>query len=190
MTPKVDKEALRKVFLRSRNQSALTQSNTVHTKIQQKLVDFISSRNVQHIGLYHAFRGEIDVFPIVDMLPKHSFYLPRVSGRDLEFARVNVDEILVAGSFGILEPSGDCVDKHLLDLMVVPGIAFTNDGKRLGYGGGFYDRFLDGLETKIACVGVCADLLLVDMLPVEAHDKEMDFVVTETQIYESSVEKI
>jgi 5-formyltetrahydrofolate cyclo-ligase len=68
------------------------------------------------------------------------------------------------------------------DLVVVPGLAFTASGDRLGQGGGWYDRFLSGTRTDCLTVGVCFAEQILDELPVEAHDVRMDHVVTDAGV--------
>jgi 5-formyltetrahydrofolate cyclo-ligase len=82
---------------------------------------------------------------------------------------------LVAAVWGIREPRGAAVDPATIDLVVVPGVAFTEAGARLGHGKAYYDRFLAGLAA--AKVGVCFDEQLVDELPMEPHDVWLDHVV-------------
>jgi len=84
---------------------------------------------------------------------------------------------LVAGRYGILEPRPECaaVPVTLLDLMVVPGLAFDRDGRRLGRGKGFYDRLLESV-AGVSC-GVGLEGQLVPTVPVEPHDKRLNLVV-------------
>ena len=70
-------------------------------------------------------------------------------------------------------------DPATIDLVVVPGVAFTAAGHRLGQGGGWYDRFLTGLRPGVVQIGVCFAECLVDELPTEAHDVIMDLVITD-----------
>ena len=79
------------------------------------------------------------------------------------------------GQWGIREPDGPAVDPDSIDLLVVPGLAFTLGGDRLGHGKAYYDRFLPGLRA--ATVGACFSEQLVDELPVEAHDVRLDLVL-------------
>jgi 5-formyltetrahydrofolate cyclo-ligase len=69
-----------------------------------------------------------------------------------------------------------------VDVVVVPGVAFTADGQRLGQGGGWYDRFLAALRDDAVAIGVCFDVQIVDDLPVEAHDRRVHVVVTERRV--------
>jgi 5-formyltetrahydrofolate cyclo-ligase len=79
------------------------------------------------------------------------------------------------GQWGIREPDGPAVDPDSIDLVVVPGVAFTLSGDRLGHGKAYYDRFLSGLRA--ATVGACFSEQVVDELPVEAHDVRLGVVL-------------
>jgi 5-formyltetrahydrofolate cyclo-ligase len=92
--------------------------------------------------------------------------LPRLEGGGIVAALVGPG--LTAGAFGILEPGGPAVDPATIDLVILPGLAFTVDGARLGQGGGHYDRFLAGLAAPT--IGVCFAEQVLDVLPGEPHD--------------------
>ena len=104
--------------------------------------------------------------------------LPRVEGDAMRFYACRPDA-LVFGAFGILEPQGErpCPAGEI-DLVVCPGVAFTADGRRLGRGRGYYDRYLGDPAFRGFRVGVCYAHQLVDDLPVEPHDVRMDRVIT------------
>ena len=112
--------------------------------------------------------------------------VPRVEGDTMRFYDYRPDA-LVRGAFGISEPAvsgASAVDgglvcecsPEMLDLVVVPGVAFTREGARLGRGRGYYDRYLSQPELRAYCVGVCFAHQLVDALPVEPHDRAMNAV--------------
>ena len=104
--------------------------------------------------------------------------LPRVEGDAMRFYACRPDA-LVFGAFGILEPQGErpCPAGEI-DLVVCPGVAFTADGRRLGRGRGYYDRYLGDPAFRGFRVGVCYAHQLVDDMPVEPHDVRMDRVIT------------
>ena len=104
--------------------------------------------------------------------------LPRVEGDAMRFYACRPDA-LVFGAFGFLEPQGErpCPAGEN-DLVVCPGVAFTADGRRLGRGRGYYDRYLGDPAFRGFRVGVCYAHQLVDDLPVEPHDVRMDRVIT------------
>lgn len=104
--------------------------------------------------------------------------LPRVEGDAMRFYACRPDA-LVFGAFGILEPQGERLcPAGEIDLVVCPGVAFTADGRRLGRGRGYYDRYLGDPAFRGFRVGVCYAHQLVDDLPVEPHDVRMDRVIT------------
>ena len=107
--------------------------------------------------------------------------VPRVEGDTMQFYDYR-PEAMARGAFGIDEPvAADASHRcppEAIDLLVVPGVAFTRDGARLGRGKGYYDRYLAQSGIHACCVGVCFAHQLVDVLPVEPHDRTMDFDFT------------
>ncbi|MCI7139745.1 5-formyltetrahydrofolate cyclo-ligase [Alistipes sp.] len=106
--------------------------------------------------------------------------VPRVEGERMEFFEYT-PETLCAGAFGISEPGAGAVlcPPAEIDLVVVPGTAFSPQGARMGRGRGYYDRYLSRSDFRGAKIGVCYAHQLVGKLPVEPHDVAMDRVVTE-----------
>ena len=137
------------------------------------------------IGIYAAVQWEIDVTPMVEdtRFADSALVMPRWNSvqNEYEFARVESLDQLGAGRFGIAEPSQEAtlVGRQTIDAVLVPGLAFTRSGARLGRGGGYYDRLLEACSA--VKVGVCHDCQLVDEIPREAWDREMNFVATPTQ---------
>ena len=88
---------------------------------------------------------------------------------------------LEKGPYGILQPRGlDTIDPQKIDLAIVPGVVFSTDGVRLGYGKGVYDRLLK--ESGAIEIGLAYEFQIVNKLPKEKHDLLMDFVITEKKI--------
>ncbi len=89
---------------------------------------------------------------------------------------------LVPGKFGILEPVTTCpmVEKEKVDVTLVPAVCFGRDGSRLGRGGGYYDRWLQGYRG--VAIGVCRAQFLLERVPVEPHDETVDYIVTEDEV--------
>ncbi len=136
------------------------------------------------IALYAPRRGEADtaqLFIAARAAGKQIVY-PRVTGEQLVFVGVNDSTSLQPGAFGILEPSGyDAVPVADIDVMVVPGLAFGRDGHRLGSGFGYYDRTFGNEGRPGVLVGFAYDFQLLDTLPVEAHDVQLDLLVTDAR---------
>lgn len=112
------------------------------------------------------------------------FCFPRIVEERIEFFRVDSPDELspAAWNAAIREPqaAGSLVPPAAIELIIVPGLAFTRRGLRLGRGGGFYDRYLARLDGKCVKLGVCFDVQLLETLPVEPHDQRVDAVVTES----------
>ncbi len=104
--------------------------------------------------------------------------VPRVEGEKMRFFRYDPSTQIV-GTFGIEEPGDGAVlsAPAEIDLMVVPGVAFTARGDRMGRGRGYYDKYLSQSDFRAYTIGVCYAHQLVDSLPVEAHDRRVDKVV-------------
>jgi 5-formyltetrahydrofolate cyclo-ligase len=143
----------------------------------------------ERIAIFSPLPGEPDVEQLwQEGAPK--FCYPRVVGSEIEFVDVlrRGDLAPSAWNSAVREPplAGTCVMPPGIDLILVPGLAFTRDGQRLGRGGGFYDRFLAQLPARTLKIGVCFDLQLVESIPVEAHDRPVNAVVTESGFVNSS----
>ena len=109
--------------------------------------------------------------------------LPKVLGDTMEFFHVRSTEDLETGSFRILEPKESCEQVFWLNAPVlVPGLAFSKDGRRLGKGGGYYDKFLSK-EPEHPTVALAYEFQISEEVPFENHDRPVDMVVTECSIY-------
>lgn len=107
--------------------------------------------------------------------------LPRMlPGRQMEVRLYEPDRPLVPASFGILEPLADAplLARPDIDLALVPAVCYDRSGFRLGFGGGYYDRWLSGFSGFT--VGLCRDCVLQDRVPTEDHDCRVDLLLTET----------
>lgn len=106
--------------------------------------------------------------------------LPRMlPGRRMEVRRFDPDRPLVTVAFGIAEPGEDCplLERKAIDLALVPAMCYDRRGYRLGFGGGYYDRWLEGFSRFT--VGLCREAVLRDRVPIEAHDARVDLLLTE-----------
>ncbi len=124
--------------------------------------------------------------PDVELLWAHGggkvFAYPRVNGARIDLFTVASPHELAPGAFGVREPVADLARAAApgdIDLILVPGAAFTRTGERLGRGGGFYDRLLAGLTARTVKVGTAFAVQLLEELPVEPHDQRVDFLATE-----------
>lgn len=155
--------------------------------IQEKLYELNYYKKAKNIMFYVDTRNEVRTLDAI----KKSIYLgkkvfvPKVINKcDMLAVRIkNLDE-LKQGHFGILEPvSGEIINPKELEAVVIPGVAFDKRGCRLGYGGGYYDRFLQNLKADAIKIALAFEFQILDELPKEEYDILMDIIITEKRIY-------
>lgn len=140
------------------------------------------------IGLYRASANEAPASGYARYFQEqgHALALPRFAGREapMTFA-LHSDPFgetdLEPGPFGLLQPRAEAAAAEP-DVLIVPLLGFTADGRRLGQGGGHYDRWLAAHSSAVA-IGLAWDVQLLDDLPHETHDQPLTAVVTPTRIY-------
>lgn len=136
-------------------------------------------RKAEGILLYHSLPGEVQTHTMLSHWVKtKSCYLPQIEGDHLNVRCYEGKESLRQGQMGIWEPVGAlCTDYRVIDLVIVPGVAFDKEGNRLGRGKGYYDRLLPLIPAHT--MGICFHFQLVEGLPVERFDVRMAQVITE-----------
>lgn len=134
------------------------------------------------IGLYMATQGEIDVGGTISFAKRlgKEIGLPRIVENKIKFYRFEGFDQLKKGRFGILEPIGGRECKP--ELLVVPGVAFDLNKHRLGFGKGYYDEYLS--KHRVFSIGVCYEWQLLDNVPKEKHDMQMDKIIAEDWVIE------
>lgn len=153
-------------------------------RVQQSLICSESFLLAKRLGLYSPIENEVgteEIFAAATRAGKQVFY-PKVNGSGLRFCEVGALDELSPGRFNVLEPTSQSgIAPEELDLIVLPGVAFDIDGRRLGYGKGFYDRFLALTSPECVTVGLGFDLQLKEALPEELHDQKVFFLATESR---------
>ena len=142
-------------------------------------------RNARTIVIFAPQSREPDVEILWAHATGRTIGYPRVEDNRLGLYAVASPFDLQSGQWGLREPAADparAVAPDAIDLILVPGVAFTRAGARLGRGGGFYDRLLSGLPSGACKIGVCFDAQVLAELPTEHHDQHVDFVATESGI--------
>ena len=133
------------------------------------------------VAIFAPQEREPDVELLWECASGRKFGYPRIDGEELELFSVLSPSELRPAQWGIREPVGlpeNLIAPREVDIVLVPGVAFTRGGLRCGRGGGFYDRLLAALPEGVLKIGVCFSEQLVDDLPTEPHDRAVDLVIS------------
>ena len=140
-----------------------------------KVAELEEYRSANSVMAFVGFNGEPDTDPLFARISVEGkrLILPRVEPSGI--VAVDGDSPMSVSKFGVTEPIGPPIGLDEIDFVIVPGLAFTLAGDRLGYGQGYYDRFLPTLAAP--SVGVCFVDQLIDEMPLTEHDVQVDMVV-------------
>lgn len=178
-----EKTALRGEVSRYLSQLTEAQRLESDTALQQKFLSLPLLDRVERVLLYWSMDVEIATLPILEELLRRGkqVLLPRCLPKGAMEIRLYVPGRLETHRWGMQEPAVDC---PLLEpeLALIPALCYDKNGYRLGWGGGFYDRWL--VRTKAYTVGLCRHGLLKDHLPRESWDRRVDLVLTEQEAFE------
>ena len=159
---------------------ALTDSQKAEnsTLILRRIAQLEVVEHAEVVALYASLPDEVQSYALIEQLARTKrVVLPRVAGDDMDFYAY-APQSLKVGAFGIEEPQGaEIVAPEQIDVVIVPGVAFTEDGKRCGRGKGYYDKYLSRDGFRAVKVGVCYKEQLVEDIPNEPHDIVMDYTI-------------
>lgn len=185
---KVRKTVIRTNLLFQRNSMSAEEVSTRSINIQSNLVKMSDYADSEIIGNYIAIGTEVETFQIM----KRAFCsnkivgLPTVAGDNLSYYRIQyedlVDKLITHPRFKIREPIADkskLIEK--IDLLIVPGIAFDIKGNRIGYGYGYYDKYM-AKKTYKKAIGLAYDFQILNHVPSIYFDKKIDIIVSEKRI--------
>ncbi len=185
MKERLTKKELRQKMILLRRQIEGKQEKS--KDIMMFLIEHPLYQKASVIALYHSMKDEVSTQKLISYSLQQGkrVLLPKVVRKKMIFVEIGENTIYETSSFSIEEPVSSEEYPHDIDLMIVPGVAFTKDGYRLGYGGGYYDRYLKGKE--ILTIGVCFEEQIVDFIPIEEQDIRVNIVQTNYQLYTNDV---
>ena len=182
----MNKKELRTKSQKIRNSIEKIEKTILDNSIAQTLFSWKVYKNTQSIFCYVSFRSEVNTLPVLKHAMDHGkiIAIPKINLKTAKMRAFIIDDLEISLSpdeYGILAPTLPCkeADYSKLDLIIAPGLAFTLKGDRLGYGGGYYDRFL----KKYNNIPICAltyDRLILNYLPVKESDAPVDYLITES----------
>ena len=162
----IKKEA-RKIALANRK---LYNVDLISNKIVEDLYISKVLDKYDNIGIYYPIGKEINIMGIMNKYPNKNFYLP-ITKEEIAFVKYNSFDILYDGLFNTKEPKGEIINRDLIDCFIIPCVAISKDGKRLGYGKGYYDRYL--LGYKGYKIGIC----YIDESNLDINMDEFDVII-------------
>ena len=190
-SPPNPKEQLRETLKTRRAAMSQDHRGEADQAINQRLLRWLNRAGAQDVSFYVPLSGEADVRPAVfewiDQGGQTCLPCVEADDKPLRFAIWAPGDPLTAGPFGTQEPLPEA-PSVVPDLLIIPLVGFDEQGARLGWGGGFYDRTLSYLRrtAAVTAVGIGYDLQEADILFADPWDQKLDVIVTETRTIEVS----
>lgn len=183
------KQSIRKEILTKRNSLSPEEQKYKSRKIRENVMTLSEWKHTKNVLLYLNYQSEVMTEELIKSAIREgkNVYLPKVSGNEMEFYRILSIEDTKEGYKGIREPKEDDYTKFIWNdtagcMMILPGCAFTKNGKRIGYGKGFYDRYLAKVPVKMK-IALAYELQIVPQIPDEDNDIPVNKIITEKHIY-------
>jgi 5-formyltetrahydrofolate cyclo-ligase len=180
------KRDLRRRVLAARDSQTSAEREAGSQALVERVLTLPEVADARTIMAFWSFGSELSTTPLIEALDARgaTVALPIIVGGALEAHTYRPGEPTTVTHFGAREPAeGRRVDPQEIDIVITPGVAFDREGRRVGYGGGFYDRFLPLTRADAVRVGVCFALQLLDEdLPAGAFDLRVDVVVTPVEV--------
>lgn len=179
----LEKSKLREDIKAKRNKMSEIEREEKSSSIAKTVISLDCFKSSKNIFLYMPLRKEVNTIPIIEeaIKQKKNVLLPRCLKNKplMNFYYINSLNDLETGSYNIREPKISCpICEEATGLLILPGLSFDGSGNRLGYGKGYYDRFLSCF--KGTTIGLCfSEFLSNSPLPVNKYDERVDFVITE-----------
>lgn len=175
-----EKEKLRKKYIGVRNKIVNKEKKSLI--ISKKVIDNNYFINAKVVALYKSLKSEVNTDYLINYLLEKGkiVLLPRVVLDNIVFLKYSNGDVLEKSKFGVMEPAynlKNIFDDIKIDLIIVPGVAFTSDGNRLGFGKGYYDRFLS--RCKKRSIGICFKEQLCSFIPTDRNDYKLDEIITD-----------
>ena len=166
----------------ARDSLSLDFINITSKQIQDNLRKVEFFRNAKSIGAYYSIGSEVKTQDILQEILKSGkeISLPKVVKKDLVFKKITNLSDLEQGNFSVMEPKDYCEDVKKIEVIIIPAIALTREGHRLGYGFGYYDRYLGGKKSKTIALSYSKQIL--KSFPHSDHDVRIDCIVTEDKV--------
>lgn len=192
----MNKTEIRSVMKSKRNELNENEKGIKDRKIFNSLICDSSFALSRVIFIYVSFAKEVDTHHIINFALSQgkTVCVPKVINSTGVMKVLKIDSLnsMCKSSYGILEPQEDAIEipKKEIDLALVPGLAFDLDGGRIGYGGGYYDRFLSGIRKDVLKLGLAYNFQIMDKIQTEAFDVPIDGIITESGLKKWQIKRM
>jgi 5-formyltetrahydrofolate cyclo-ligase len=184
------KDSLRKKMLHQRRTMRTQDVNTFSHKIITTIMELPQFVNFKNIMLYINFNNEVDTHSLTTWCLDNGKtviapYCVQKERKIVPFEIKNLSDDLTKSTFGVMEPKHNIlkeVSLQNIDLIIVPGVIFDIHCNRIGFGAGYYDRFLCKKPKNTVTIGIAYDYQIIDSVPTDKYDVPLDFVITEKRI--------
>lgn len=182
----IKKDEIRKQILEKRSSLSHEEVDKKSELIIENLTPYL--KNAQNIMIFTDMKNEVRITKLIELYPEKNFFISKIvnsKNREMKINKYNENE-LVLHKFGYYESSSDdFYDEKILDIVIVPALAFDSSKNRIGFGGGYYDTFLNKVREKnknTLFIGVCYDFQMIEEVPIEGHDITLDLVINESEV--------
>ncbi len=172
------------MLLERRDVTSFDMMKIISQQIHKKLRKSKIFKDANKIGAYYPIGSEVLTQDILQEILSsgRELFLPKVVGGEIEFRKITDFSCLEKGNFDIMEPKDNCPADNNLDLLLVPTVGISQDGVMLGYGHGFYDKFLS--KNKVETVSLNYEKQVIKKIPHSDHDIIMNWILTEDRFSE------
>jgi 5-formyltetrahydrofolate cyclo-ligase len=183
-----DKPAIRKELLRRRDAIPPEVRRAKDRLILERLLSLEEFKNAGTVFFYASFRTEFDTTELIkiSLAAGKRAVLPKVDREKQELVLYEIKDFseLGPGYMGIPEPTSPetPVSINDIDLVIIPGAGFDPMGNRIGYGGGYYDRLLSGMQKHVPVIAPAYEEQIIDSIPSESHDIKVQMIITDRQL--------
>lgn len=174
-----EKKILRKQFLAVREAILPEVRSIMDQAIVKRIQNLKVYQTAKTVGIYYPIGSEVSLLALMEDSNKQ-FCFPAIVSMEETLMEFRLDnQQFITGPFGTKNPKGQPVSPEQIDLIIVPGVAFSKDGVRLGYGKGFYDRYLKTYAH--AFIGCAYEVQITERLPSNDYDVLLPIIVTERE---------
>ena len=172
-----------------RKEIQLKLQNLQHREEKNNLIfkELISNRDIEkaeNIMCFVSFRNEVDTHKFIKHMLKNNknIYIPIIDSKNkiMNISKLKSFDELEKGFYGILEPKKEFIritDLEVLDIVITPGVVFSKNNYRIGYGGGFYDKFFANKKLKAKKIGLCFSEQIIESIPIDKYDIPVDYII-------------